>query len=62
LSVSVLVHAPVQAVWDATTDGRRQTGWMAGTRVRGNRERRARVGGGIEAWTGSARSGFSTRW
>jgi carbon monoxide dehydrogenase subunit G len=58
LSVSVLVHAPVQAVWDATTDWERQTGWMAGTRVRGTANGGRGVGGGIEAWTGIGPVGF----
>jgi len=58
LSVSVLVHAPVQAVWDATTDWERQTGWMAGTRVRGTANGGRGVGGGIEAWTGFGPVGF----
>ncbi|HZU56391.1 MAG TPA: SRPBCC family protein [Actinocrinis sp.] len=58
LSVSVLVSAPVQEVWDATTDWERQSGWMLGTRVRGTAQGGRGVGGGIEAWTGIGPIGF----
>jgi carbon monoxide dehydrogenase subunit G len=58
LSVSVLVSAPVQEVWDATTDWERQSAWMLGTRVRGTVHGGQRVGGGIEAWTGVGPIGF----
>lgn len=58
LSVSVLVSAPVQEVWDATTDWDRQSQWMLGTRVRGTVHGGRHVGGGIEAWTGVGRIGF----
>ena len=58
LSVSVLVHAPVQQVWDATTDWERQSQWMLGTRVRGTAQGGRGVGGGIEAWTGIGPIGF----
>jgi carbon monoxide dehydrogenase subunit G len=58
LSVSVLVTAPVQEVWDATTDWERQSGWMLGTRVRGTLHGGRGVGGGIEAWTGIGPIGF----
>jgi hypothetical protein len=58
LSVSVTVHAPVQAVWDATTDWERQSDWMLGTRVRGTANGGRGVGGGIEAWTGLGPIGF----
>lgn len=58
LSVSVLVRAPVQQVWDATTDWERQSQWMLGTRVRGTAQGGRGVGGGIEAWTGIGPIGF----
>jgi carbon monoxide dehydrogenase subunit G len=58
LSVSVLVSAPVQEVWDATTDWERQSAWMLGTRVRGTVHGGHGVGGGIEAWTGVGPIGF----
>jgi carbon monoxide dehydrogenase subunit G len=58
LSVSVLVDAPVQEVWDATTDWERQSEWMLGTRVRGTVHAGRNVGGGIEAWTGVGPVGF----
>ena len=58
LSVSVLINAPVQEVWDATTDWERQSQWMLGTRVRGTVHGGRRVGGGIEAWTGIGPIGF----
>lgn len=58
LSVSVPVSAPVQEVWDATTDWDRQSQWMLGTRVRGTLHGGRRVGGGIEAWTGVGPVGF----
>ena len=58
LSVTVLVRAPAQVVWDATTDWERQTGWMAGTRVRATANGGRGVGGGIEAWTGIGPIGF----
>ena len=58
VSVSVLVHAPVQAVWDATTDWERQSQWMLGTTVRGTANGGRGVGGGIEAWTGIGPLGF----
>lgn len=58
LSVSVLVAAPVQEVWDATTDWERQSEWMLGTRVRGTAQGGRGVGGGIEAWTGIGPIGF----
>lgn len=58
LSVSVLVHAPAQAVWDATTDWERQSQWMLGTTVRGTANGGKGVGGGIEAWTGIGPIGF----
>ena len=58
VSVSVLVSAPVQEVWDATTDWERQSEWMLGTRVRGTAQGGQGVGGGIEAWTGVGRIGF----
>jgi carbon monoxide dehydrogenase subunit G len=58
VSVSVRVAAPVQAVWEATTDWERQSTWMLGTRVRGTDNDGRGVGGGIEAWTGVGPLGF----
>jgi uncharacterized protein YndB with AHSA1/START domain len=58
VSVSVLVHAPVQEVWEATTDWERQSKWMLGTKVRGTANDGQGVGGGIEAWTGVGPLGF----
>lgn len=58
LSVSVPVSAPVQEVWDATTDWERQSAWMLGTRVRGTVHGGQGVGGGIEARTGVGPIGF----
>jgi carbon monoxide dehydrogenase subunit G len=58
LSVSARVQAPVQEVWDATTDWERQSAWMLGTKVRGTVHGGRGVGGGIEAWTGVGRLGF----
>ena len=58
VSVSVLVHAPVQTVWDATTDWELQSQWMLGTTVRGTANGGQGVGGGIEAWTGIGPLGF----
>lgn len=58
VSVSVLVQAPVQAVWEATTDWERQSQWMLGTKVRGTANGGQGVGGGIEAWTGVGPLGF----
>lgn len=58
VSVSVLVHAPAQVVWEATTDWERQSRWMLGTTVRGTANGGRGVGGGIEAWTGIGPLGF----
>ena len=58
ISVSVPVKAPVQSVWDATTDWERQSQWMLGTTVRGTTKGGRGVGGGIEAWTGIGPLGF----
>ena len=54
----MLVSAPVQEGWDATTDWERQSAWMLGTRVRGTVHGGRGVGGGIEAWTGVGPIGF----
>lgn len=58
LSVSIQVHAPVETVWEATTDWERQSRWMLGTTVRGTANDGRGVGGGIEAWTGIGPVGF----
>jgi uncharacterized protein YndB with AHSA1/START domain len=58
LAVSVRVAAPVEKVWDATTDWERQSTWMPGTRVRATASEGRGVGGGIEAWTGLGPFGF----
>ena len=58
VSVSVLVNAPAQVVWDATTNWERQSQWMLGTTVRGTTNNGQGVGGGIEAWTGIGPLGF----
>ena len=58
VSVSVLVHAPAPAVWEAATDWERQSQWMLGTTVRGTVNGGRGVGGGIEAWTGIGPVGF----
>ena len=58
LAVSVQVAAPVEQVWDATTDWERQGTWMPGTRVRATAAEGRGVGAGIEAWTGIGPFGF----
>lgn len=58
IAVSVRVAAPVQKVWEATTDWERQTAWMLGTRVRATDGAAHEVGGAVEAWTGLGPLGF----
>src|ERR1700761_1691509 len=58
VAVSVRVAAPVQKVWEATTDWERQTAWMLGTRVRATDGVAHEVGGAVEAWTGLGPLGF----
>lgn len=51
LALSVDVDAPVQATWEAVTDGPAQSEWMLATEVR-EVDGRHRVGAGLQAFTG----------
>jgi uncharacterized protein YndB with AHSA1/START domain len=58
VTVDVIVHAPVGAVWDAVVDWERQSEWMLGTVVRATTNDGVGLGGGIEAYTGFGPLGF----
>ena len=67
IALTVDVEAPADQVWAAVTDWAGQGEWMLGTSVRGTVQDGRGVGGGIEAFTGVGRLGFTdrmtiTRW
>ena len=59
LVLRVDVDAPVEQTWAGATDWARQGEWMLGTRVTPTRQGGQGVGGGISAFTGVGRLGFT---
>lgn len=59
LELSVDVDAPVEDTWAGAVDWDRQGQWMLGTLVRGTAQNGVGVGGGISAFTGIGRLGFT---